>query len=115
MIKVAIVEDDKIIGNAVIQFLTAQPHISVIGHHTSLEHLHAAFKNYMEKPDVVILDIVLPGASGISGIKSIKEHWPETDIIMFSVMDDGDSIFQSLCEGAIGYITKDLSMPEVLS
>ncbi len=115
MINVSIVEDDKIIGNAVVHFLSTQSNISVIGHHPSLEELQDSFKNYTEHPNVVILDIVLPGASGISGIKTIKDHWPEADIIMFSVMDDSESIYQSLCEGAIGYITKDLSMQEVLN
>ena len=61
-------------------------------------------------PDVVLLDIVLPGLSGIEGIRFIKNSYPTTLILMFSVMDDGFSIFRSLCEGAIGYITKEFTM-----
>lgn len=115
IINVAIIEDDKFIGNAVVSFLSAQKNISVIGHHSSLEELQSSFHQYTSAPHVVILDIVLPGVTGISGIKTIKERWPDSDIIMFSVMDDGESIYQSLCEGAIGYITKELSMPEMLN
>lgn len=113
MIKVAIVEDDKLIGQSVLAFLCSQPNMNVVIHVNSLEELYTQFPSVKEKPNVVLLDIVLPGASGITGIKRIKEEWPEADIIMFSVMDDGESIFQSLCEGAVGYITKEFSMDEV--
>lgn len=113
MINVAIIEDDKLIGNSVLTFLCGQPNIDVVLHVNSLEELYIQFPNVNVHPNVVLLDIVLPGASGITGIKRIKEAWPNADIIMFSVMDDGESIFHSLCEGAVGYITKEFSMDEV--
>lgn len=113
MINVGIIEDDKLIGHSVFTFLCSQPNINVVTHVNSLEELYIQFPNIKEQPNVVLLDIVLPGASGITGIRRIREEWPEVDIIMFSVMDDGESIFQSLCEGAVGYITKDFSMDEI--
>lgn len=113
MINVAIIEDDKLIGNSVLTFLCSQPNMNVVVHVNSLEELYSQFPIVKQQPNVVLLDIVLPGASGITGIKRIKEEWPDADIIMFSVMDDGESIFQSLCEGAVGYITKEFSMDEV--
>lgn len=113
MITTALIEDDKLIGDVVDQFLQSQTDITVIGHYSSIEEFKTLDFKSITAPNIVLLDIVLPGISGIAGIKSIKEKWPETDIIMFSVMDDGESIFQSLCEGAVGYITKDLSMEDV--
>lgn len=113
MIKIAIVEDDKVIGISIYTYLSSQPNMEVVSYTNSLEELKKQFSKVETHPDIVLLDIVLPGISGISGIKHIKEAWPEADIIMFSVMDDGESIFQSLCEGAVGYITKEFSMEEV--
>lgn len=116
MIKLAIIEDDKVIGNSLFQYLNQQAHIEVIHFFNSIEETENALKKNktLATPDITLLDIVLPGMSGIMGIKLLKEFWPNTDIIMFSVMDDGENIFQSLCEGAVGYITKDLKMTDVL-
>lgn len=115
MINISIIEDDNTIMSTVVDFLSNQPNISVIGYHASVEELQESYTNYTKHPNVVILDIDLPGASGISGIKSIKQYWPKADIIMFSVIDDSESIYQSLCEGSVGFITKDLSMKEILN
>lgn len=113
MINVSIVEDDKVIGNAVNNFLAKKGDIKLSGIFNSIEHIRQEFKKNPFKPNIILLDIVLPGVSGISGIKILKEIWPEVDIIMFSVMDDTESIFRSLCDGAVGYITKELSMEDI--
>jgi DNA-binding NarL/FixJ family response regulator len=113
MINICIVEDDIVIGNAVKKFLTSKSDVEVLGHYASIEDVKLQHKKISLKPDILLLDIVLPGLSGIAGIKLLKDIWPEVDIIMFSVMDDGESIFRSLCDGAVGYITKDLSMEDI--
>ena len=116
LIKIGIIEDDKVIGHSLQSFLNQQEHIEVIHYFNSIEEVESAFRKNksIDAPDIILLDIVLPGMSGISGIKLLKKNWQTTDIIMFSVMDDGENIFQSLCEGAVGYITKDLKMADVL-
>lgn len=116
LIKIGIIEDDKVIGHSLQSFLNQQEHIEVIHYFNSIEEVESAFRRNksIDAPDIILLDIVLPGMSGISGIKLLKKNWQTTDIIMFSVMDDGENIFQSLCEGAVGYITKDLKMADVL-
>jgi DNA-binding NarL/FixJ family response regulator len=110
MIKVLIIEDDIIIRNNVVHFLSSQEYINVCGEFSSIENFNASVYEKEISPDVVLLDIVLPGLSGIEGIRFIKDRYPKTLILMFSVMDDGFSIFRSLCEGAIGYITKEFTM-----
>lgn len=110
MINVLIIEDDLVISNTVNEFLSIQEGISIVGCYTSMEDFIANIQATDISVQVVILDISLPGISGIDGIKFIKELWPAVGIIMFSVMDDGFSIFQSLCEGAVGYLTKDFTM-----
>ncbi len=66
-------------------------------------------------PDVVLMDIDLPGISGIEGIKRLKAGMPELDIIMLTVHEDSDSVFDSLCAGASGYLLKNTDPMVLLS
>jgi DNA-binding NarL/FixJ family response regulator len=59
-----------------------------------------------ELPDIILTDIGLPGMSGIDGIRIIKERHPEALILMLSIYDDDDRIFDALCAGACGYLLK---------
>lgn len=59
-----------------------------------------------ENPDVVLCDIGLPGMDGIEGIKILKEKFPELLIIMLTIYDDDERIFNALCAGACGYLLK---------
>ena len=58
-------------------------------------------------PDVILLDVGLPGMSGIEGIHHLKALAPETHIIMLTVFDDQDKIFKAICAGAAGYLLKN--------
>jgi DNA-binding NarL/FixJ family response regulator len=64
-------------------------------------------------PDIVLLDIGLPGISGINGMKFIKQKFPDVDIIMLTVYDDANKIFQSLCAGATGYLLKNTPLNKI--
>ncbi|UJH66617.1 response regulator transcription factor [Allomuricauda sp. SCSIO 65647] len=64
--------------------------------------------------DIVLMDIDLPGRSGIEVTRQLKIENPELDIIMLTVQSDDDSIFESLCAGASGYLLKDTSPAELL-
>lgn len=59
------------------------------------------------KPDVVLMDIQLPGMTGIEGIKILKSRLPDTDFIILTIRDEEEMIFQSLCAGATGYLLKE--------
>ena len=58
------------------------------------------------KPDVVLMDIDMPGQSGIDGVRAVKEARPLTSVIMYTVFEDDDKLFQCLCAGANGYMLK---------
>ncbi len=58
------------------------------------------------EPDVVLMDIDMPGESGITGVQKIKEARPQTAVIMYTVFEDDDKLFQCLCAGANGYLLK---------
>ena len=64
--------------------------------------------------DIVLMDIDLPGKSGIEVTRKLKAENPDLDIIMLTVQSDDDSIFESLCAGASGYLLKDTSPVELL-
>lgn len=66
------------------------------------------------QPDVVIMDIDMPGMDGIEGLRVIKEHRPQTHIIMHTVLEEEERLFQCLCWGANGYILKNTSFVNLL-
>ena len=57
-------------------------------------------------PDVVLMDIDMPGESGIKGVRMVKETRPQTAVIMYTVFEDDEKLFQCLCAGANGYLLK---------
>jgi DNA-binding NarL/FixJ family response regulator len=65
-------------------------------------------------PDIVIMDIDIPGSKGYDAVKMIKQFFPEMDIIMFTVFDDADSIFKSLQNGAVGYLLKNTNPQQMI-
>ncbi len=87
--------------------------LSYILDHTEGFRCQAAFRSYEDaldtletSPDVLLSDIGLPGISGVEGVRSFKERFPRTSVIMLTVYHDDDKIFQSICNGASGYILK---------
>ena len=112
MIRVGIVEDDKEIRGAVKEYLDDQREFSCSLACESVE----LFMNQLNEethPDIILMDIGLPGMSGIKGIKLIKEQHPDINMIVFTVYHDSDKIFQSLCAGASGYLLKNAPFSEL--
>jgi len=112
MLKIAIVEDDATIRETIKAYLGTQSEMICDMAHDSVESiLHVLDKNNL--PDVILMDIGLPGMSGISGIKIIKEKYPEINIIMLTIYNDAHKVFQSLCAGATGYLLKNAPFAEI--
>lgn len=112
MILVGIVEDDNQIRSLLQQYLDRQPGFSCLLVHSSVESFRKALSPE-NQPDVLLMDIGLPGMSGIDGMKLIKRDYPDIDIIMLTVYNDPDKIFQSLCAGATGYLLKNTPLEEI--
>ncbi len=112
MIKIAIVEDDSFIRESLQEFIDAQDNMHQVAAKDSVEAF-LYWLNDDNKPDVILMDIGLPGMSGISGIKLIKEKYPEINILMLTVYNDSHRIFQSLCAGASGYLLKNTPFSEI--
>jgi len=112
MIFVGIVEDDQEIRNGIVSFLSRQPGFVCDLAVGSVEELLASLSSE-NSPQVLIMDLGLPGMSGIEGISFVKSRYPEMDIVVFSVYNDPKKIFDSLCAGATGYLLKNTPFSEL--
>jgi len=112
MIKIALIEDDFEIGDAIRNYINSIAEFQCSIFTDSVERFLAELKRFPQ-PDVILMDIGLPGISGIQGIKIIREKYPEVDIIMLTIHNDSHNIFQSLCAGASGYLLKSRPFSEI--
>ena len=112
MIKVAYVEDDPNFRNFVSDFLKNSPEFEFISSFGSVEDLLAEAR-IIKQPDILLLDISLPGMSGLEAIRLIKNAFPRMEIIMFTIHDDSERIFKALCAGASGFLLKSTPIPKM--
>ncbi|HEY8559550.1 MAG TPA: response regulator transcription factor [Pyrinomonadaceae bacterium] len=104
IIKVAIIEDLRDIREGLAALLNGTEGYRCVGKFGSVEE---ALRNLQrDLPDVILSDIGLPGMDGIEGVRIIKEKHPEMTILMLSVYNDNERIFDALCAGACGYLLK---------
>ena len=103
-IRTAIIEDQDDIREGLASLIGFTPGFKCTGSYQSMEEALDRIK--MNIPDVVLSDIGLPGMDGIQGIKILKEKYPEMLILMITVYDDDERIFDALCAGANGYLLK---------
>lgn len=107
-IRLAIIEDDPVIRESVETYLGAHPALQFSIVAVSVEDFFEKAEKSVRLPqvDVLLLDIGLPGMSGIEGIRHIRQKFPDTDIVMLTTFEEDDKIFKSLCSGACSYISK---------
>lgn len=104
VIKAAIVEDQREIREALTALINGTEGYRCTGSFRSMEE--ALEKIKQDVPEVMLCDIGLPGMSGIEGISILKERYPDLLLLMLTVYDDDDRIFDALCAGACGYLLK---------
>jgi len=103
-IKVAIIEDQQVLREGLAFLIDSTGGFRCTGSFGSVEQALRRIGD--DLPHVVLIDIGLPGVSGIEGIRILKERWPDLLMIMLTVYEDDQKIFDALCAGASGYLLK---------
>lgn len=104
VIKVAIIEDQREIREGLQVLINGSNGYRCTGAFRTMEE--ALQKIAHETPDVILVDLGLPGMSGIEGIPLLRERYPHTRLLALTIYDDDERIFQTLCAGASGYLLK---------
>lgn len=112
MTEIGIVEDNVKIRSLIQKYLNMQESITCKHAVDSVEEMLTILESG-EKPDLLLMDIQLPGMSGIEGIGIIKQKYPDIEIMMLTIYHDSHKIFDSLYAGASGYLLKHTSLPEI--
>jgi DNA-binding NarL/FixJ family response regulator len=112
MISVAIVDDERKLCESIAAFVNGSSGFKCVSSYHSaeaaLEHLPA------DKPDVVLMDINMTGMNGVECVRRLKQLIPETQVVMLTVYEDTDNIFNALAAGAAGYLLKRTKSAELL-
>jgi DNA-binding NarL/FixJ family response regulator len=112
MIRVIIFEDNNSLRKGLSQLVDGNNGYSCVGAFPDCSNL---LKNIEDaKPDVVLMDIEMPGMSGIESVKILREKKPELKVLMQTIFEENEKIFQSICAGASGYILKNTSPSRIL-
>jgi len=111
-IRVMIIEDDRATRDGLAMLIDGTPGYRALGRFRSVEEALGSAGS--DKPDVLLLDIHLPGMPGSEGIGPLKAKYPPVQILMLTVNADEDSVFESICNGACGYLLKNTPPAKLL-
>jgi DNA-binding NarL/FixJ family response regulator len=103
-ISLVLFEDNDRLRESLVFLLNNTEGFSVLADYNNCNDAASAMRIY--KPDVVLMDIDMPGKTGVEGVRMVKEAMPFTAVIMFTVFEDEDKLFECLCAGANGYMLK---------
>jgi DNA-binding NarL/FixJ family response regulator len=109
--RVLIVDDHPVFRDGLAGLLATVPEVEVVGAAGTAEEALAALQ--ATQPDVVLMDINLPGASGVEATRRASQVAPSTAVLMVTMVDDDDSVFAALAAGARGYVLKGASGQEI--
>ncbi len=112
MIRVVIFEDNNSLRNGLNQLIEGSNGYSCVGAFPDCSNLLKKIEE--TKPDVVLMDIEMPGMNGIEGVKLLRDKKPELKVLMQTIFEENEKIFQSICAGASGYILKNTSPSRIL-
>jgi DNA-binding NarL/FixJ family response regulator len=111
-IRVAIVEDQRATREGLALLLDGTPGFATCGRYGTMEEALVGLER--EAPDVALVDLGLPGISGLDGIGHLRRRAPALPVIVLTVHDDDDHVFEAVCAGAAGYLLKDTPPAQLL-
>jgi len=109
---VSIVEDNEQLRGTLAQVINRAPGYKCVSHYGSAEEALKALPQVT--PEVVLMDINLPGINGVECVRQLKQLLPKTLVVMLTVYEDTDNIFNALAAGAAGYLLKRTSSAELI-
>lgn len=110
-IRVVVVDDHALFRRGLELVLAAEADIDIVGE--AADGVEAIQQVEALRPDVVLMDVRMPKASGIEAARTLRDRVPEARIIMLTVSDDEEDLFESVKAGAVGYLLKEVSIEEV--
>jgi DNA-binding NarL/FixJ family response regulator len=111
-LRILIVDDHEVVRLGVRALIDRQPAMEVVGEAGTVRE--AVTQTRHLQPDVVVLDIRLPGGSGLDACRQIKEYRPETRIIILTSFPDDEVIFDAIASGADGYVLKEIGSDDLI-
>jgi len=112
-ITVAVVEDEPALRGSLETILARTPGVRCVGAFATAEDALDGIPKW--KPQVVFMDVQLPGMDGVECVRRLSEHLPKTQFVMLTVHDNPDAIFNSLAAGASGYLLKPVRAAELIA
>ena len=111
-IRVAVYEDNEAFRESLMHLIKGSGLLTFVGGYPDC-------KNILEncatnKPDIILMDIDLPGISGIDATRLVKDQYPETNVMMLTIFNDRDKVFDALCAGATGYLLKKSTAIQII-
>jgi DNA-binding NarL/FixJ family response regulator len=111
-VRVLLVDDHALFREGLAGIISAQPDMQVVGE--ANDGLEAIVKARELKPELVVMDVQMPGVDGLEATRQIKQAVPEATIVILTVRDDDAKLFEALKGGAQGYLLKDIRSQEML-
>ncbi len=111
-IRVLVVDDHTVVRDGLIALLSAEPGMEIVG--SGADGIEAVRLTKELKPDVILLDLVMPRMDGVQAIQEIKRDSPEARILVLTSFAENHQVFSAIKSGAIGYLMKDTSSEELI-
>jgi two-component system response regulator NreC len=110
--RVLVVDDHAVVRSGIRSLLSAEPDFDVVGEASNARE--AIFEARALKPDVILLDVVMPGESGIEVLPKLKKEAPDAKVLVLSMQDDPRYVREAFAQGANGYVLKEAADAEVV-
>lgn len=111
--KIVIIEDNEELCEIFVEVINNTEHLEVVSSYNNCEDALKYLKT--DLPDIVLMDIDLPGINGIEGTKRVKKLSPKVKVIIITVFENSKTVFDALCAGAIGYLTKNVTSHKLIN
>lgn len=111
--RILIVDDQRLMREGLATLIGLEPDIEVVG--TAVDGIDAYSQALELRPDVILMDIRMPGMDGVEGSELILKHLPETKILILTTFDDAELILRALDTGVHGYLLKDMPSEAIVS